>query len=176
MTRPRPTFLALPWLLVAATLLPAASAAQDDAAPAPPPVTIESIAVDPASPGPDTLCKLTVTLKNAGDKTASQFGFRVSINGQDLPVYGNQLFMYPLPAGTTDALQLYTFWSTETSRPVPASGTFEIEVSLTESRWFEIADDEEGVEVWTPQGDVPGLPSSKSVTLPMAKPAAPAGG
>jgi hypothetical protein len=133
-----------------------------------PPITIESILVEPSSPGPDTLCKLTVKLANGGDRTASQLDFKVQINGEDLPVYANQLFMFPVPAGESVDVPLYNFWSTETSRPLPGDGKLDIEVTLAAAQWMEIKL-EEDVEVWRPLGPVEGLPTSKSVPVSMSK-------
>lgn len=133
-----------------------------------PSITVEAVTVEPASPGPDTLCKLTVKLANGGDRTASQLDFKVKINGQELPVYRNQLFMFPVPAGETVDIPLYNFWSTETSRPAPSGGKLDIEVTLAEAQWTEIKI-EEDVEVWRPLGPVEGLPVAKTLTLSMSK-------
>ena len=161
----RPLLLALAVLTLA---LPVAHA--QEAETAPPPLSIEEIIVEPSNPGPDTLCKLRVKLGNKGSETASQLAFKVSLNGQELTVYGNQLFMFPVEPGGDNELKLYNFWTTETSRPtLPKDGKLTVEVSLTEARWMKIADDEEGVEVWTPLGDVEGLPVSKSITLDTKK-------
>ncbi len=132
-------------------------------------VSIEGIVVEPADPGPDTLCRLTVRLKNSGDRVASQLGFTVRINGKDLPVYGNQLFMFPLEPGAVSELKLYNFWSTETSRPMPADGRLELEVELKEAQWIDISIDDDGVEVWTPLGAIEGLPVSSKIALSMKK-------
>ncbi len=132
-------------------------------------VTVEEIVVEPGAPGADTLCRLRVKLKNSGDRIASQLGFTVRINGKDLPVYGNQLFMYPLEPGAVSELKLYNFWSTETSRPMPADGRLELEVELKEAQWMDISTDAEGVEVWTPLGAIEGLPVSARVALAMKK-------
>ena len=131
-------------------------------------ITVEAITVEPASPGPDTLCKLTVKLANGGDRTASQLDFKVKINDQELPVYKNQLFMFPLPAGETVEIPLYNFWSTETSRPPPSDGKLGIEVTLVAAQWTEIKT-EDGVEVWRPLGSVEGLPISKTLGLSMSQ-------
>ena len=135
----------------------------------PPQLSIEAIVVEPSSPGPDTLCRLTVKLANGGEQTASQLGFSVRLNGQDLGVYSNQLFMFPLLAGESGELPLFNFWTTETSRQMPADAKLRVEVTLEEAVWMKIEDDEEGVEVWTPLGDVSGLPVSGSITLDMKK-------
>jgi hypothetical protein len=131
-------------------------------------LTVEKISVEPASPGPDTLCKLQVTLRNAGKEIASQLDFRVSINGQELPVYRNQLFMFPIEPDQTAEIKLYNFWSTETSRSMPKDGKLNIEVSLVGAQWMKIETEEE-VEVWKPLGPVDHLPVVGNLTLEMAK-------
>lgn len=155
--------------------LPGAAGAQTPAAPPAPTVTVEGVRVEPsgAEPRPlaaDTLCRLTVTLRNTGTEKASALGFRVRVNGQDLPVYANHLFYYLVEPGKTADLRLYNFWTTETSRPFPKDAKLAVEVALTESQWMRVAM-EEGVEVWTPLGAVAGLPSAKAVTLDLQKPA-----
>ncbi|MDX1501111.1 MAG: hypothetical protein R3325_02030 [Thermoanaerobaculia bacterium] len=137
--------------------------------PARPPITIEEIVVEPARPAADTLCRLKVRLKNHGEQIGSQLGFDVTINGQELIVYRNQLFMYPLEPGAESELPLYNFWSTETSRPMPADGKLKLEISLREARWFDISTDEEGVEVWQPIGPAEGLPAKRSLVVEMEK-------
>ena len=148
--------------------------AQDAAASA---LEVTAVTVEPSNPGPDTLCRLKVTVKNNGEQRASQLGFAVKLNGQDLTVYGNQLFMYAVPTGGELEIPLYNFWTTETSRPeMPADGKYRVEVTLQEAQWMDIsmvtetveragAEAEEEVEVWTPLGAVEGLPVSSSVTL-----------
>ncbi len=149
-------------------LVPSSFAQDGEAVPAPT-LSIEQVIVEPSNPGADTLCRLRVKLGNQGTQTASQLAFKVALNGQDLGVYGNQLFMFPVEPGVDNELKLYNFWTTETSRSMPKDGKLKVEVTLTEARWMKIADDEEGVEVWSPLEDVEGLPVSKSVTLEMKK-------
>jgi len=174
MKSPNPTVRSLsrPFLiatsLVIAWFFGSLSMVTPSAAQEAPPITIESILVEPSSPGPDTLCKLTIKLVNGGDRTVSQLDFRVQINGQDLPVYTNQLFMFPLPAGESVDVPLYNFWSTETSRPLPSDGKLAIQVTLAAAQWMEIKL-EEDVEVWRPLGPVEGLPTSKTLTVSMSK-------
>lgn len=141
--------------------------AQEDSAPSPQ-ITIEAVTVEPSSPAADTLCKLHVTVKNHGTETASQLDFKVKINDQMLPVYRNQLFMFPLEAGKSSEIKLYNFWSTETSRPFPKNGKLTVEVSLVGAQWTKVSM-EEDVEVWEPLGEVAGLPHAKSVTLEMKR-------
>jgi hypothetical protein len=133
------------------------------------PVTLTAFAVTPASPGGETLCRLEATIENYGEHVASQLGFSVRINDQELAVYGNQLFMYPIEPGQKATIPLYNFWSTETSRPMPADGKLRIEVSLLEARWFDISIDDEGVEVWQPVAPVDGLPSAQTLVLEMTR-------
>jgi hypothetical protein len=145
------------------------ASASSGAAAAGPPVTLDAFTVQPADPAADTLCKLTVTLSNHGEHVASQLGFDVRINGQELVVYRNQLFMYPIQPGKSAEIPLYNFWSTETSRPMPADGKLNLEITLREARWFDISTDAEGVEVWQPVAPVDGLPSVQKKTLTMKR-------
>ena len=134
-----------------------------------PPLTIEAVAVDPPAPGPDTLCKLTVTVRNNGTEIASQLAFGVTVDGNSLPVYGNQLFMVPLPPGESTEIKLYNFWSTETSRPAPSGSELPVRVELREAQWMKIQvieEDGEEIEEWEPLGAVDGLPVSSEVVLP----------
>ena len=140
-----------------------------------PGLTLESVKVDPASPGPDTLCRLSVTLRNIGGegaKTASALGFRVKVDGHELPGYRNELFFRPVAAGATAEVRLHNFWSNETGRPFPTNGRMTVEVTLAEARWMDVKT-ENGAEVWTAAGPVAGLPVSKSVTLNLKKAANP---
>lgn len=131
-----------------------------------PKLILEAIVVDPPAPAVDTLCKLSVTIRNDGDQTASQLGFNVKSNDVELPVYLNQLFMYPIEPGQTSEIPLYNFWSTETSRPAPADGKLRLEVTLREAQWMKI-EMEDDVEVWTPLGEVENLPSVQELTVEM---------
>jgi hypothetical protein len=160
-----------PKLFLVVLLLPAVLVLAGAKAPDPG-LTLEAVKVDPASPGPDTLCRLFVTLRNSGPKTASALGFRVKVDGHELPVYRNELFFRPVAAGATAEVKLHNFWSNETGRPFPASGKMAVEVTLVEARWMDTKT-ENGAEVWTAAGPVEGLPVSKSVTLDLKKTAAP---
>ena len=148
-----------------------ASARSQEAANEKPALRISSIKVEPANPAADTLCRLRIEIENSGENIASQLGFSVKINGQELPVYKSHLFMFPVPPGDTTELALYNFWSTETSRQMPATGKLELEVSLLEARWMDIST-EGDTETWTPLGDVVSLPVSHSITIEMDKAAA----
>jgi hypothetical protein len=153
-------------LLLPALLLIAGAKSPD------PGLSLEAVKVDPASPGPDTLCRLAVTLKSSGAKTASALGFRVKIDGRELPVYRNELFFRPVAPGASTEVRLHNFWSNETGRPFPVSGKMTVEVTLAEAQWMDVKT-ENGAEVWTPTGPVEGLPVSKSVTLTLQKARAP---
>jgi hypothetical protein len=156
-------------LLLSALLLSAFPPPPARAAEAPSrPLTLEAVKVEPASPRPDTLCRLTVTLRNAGDQHASSLEFAVRINGQELPAYKQRLFLTPVQPGTTREIHLLSFWSTEASRPVPADRKLNVEVTLARASWARKTA-RDGAEVWASTGDVPGLPASKSVALTLAK-------
>jgi hypothetical protein len=148
-------------------LLLGAAAAVPAEAPKPS-LTLEAVKAEPVSPRPDTLCHLTVTLKNAGAQAASSLEFVVKVNGQELPAYKKRLYLTPVGPGATRELHLFNFWSTETGRPTPPNGKLDVEVTLARASWAQKAS-RDGAEVWTPAGEVPGLPVSKSVTLTMAK-------
>lgn len=158
--------------LLALLLLAAPLVRSQDAKPPAPALTLEAVKVDPASPGPDTLCRLSVTLRSSGAKTASALGFRVKVDGRELPVYRNELFFRPVAAGATAEVRLHNFWSSETGRPFPTGGRMTVEVTLAEAQWMDVKT-ENGAEVWTPAGPVEGLPVSKSVTLTLPKPRSP---
>ncbi len=148
--------------LVPGALLPAYAEAPKPA------LTIEAVKVEPAAPRVDTLCHLTITLKNAGAQTASGLEFVVKVNGKPLSAYDKRLYLTPVEPGATRELRLFNFWSTETGRPAPADGRLDVEVTLAHAAWT-LKTIRDGAEVWTPAGEVPGLPVSRNVTLKMAK-------
>ncbi len=153
-------------LAILALLLAPAAAAR--AEPPKPALELQAVKVEPASPRKDTLCHLTITVKNAGAQPASAFELAVKVNGQPLPAYGKRLYLAPVEPGATRELRLYNFWSTEAGRPAPASGKLDVEVTVVHASWMTKAA-RDGAEVWTPAGDVPGLPISKNITLTLAK-------
>lgn len=169
MHRHRHLVLALSLLITVGGGLGVAARAQEteQETPEPAPVTLEKLVIEPAEPGVDTLCSLRVALRNQGDQVVSQFGFTVTIDGVELPVYRNQLFMYPVGPGETVEIPLYNFWTTETSRPPPTDGELDVRVELGEAQWMRIEMEDE-VEVWTPQGAVDGLPVATTRTLTLA--------
>jgi hypothetical protein len=162
----RPPSPRIPCLLLLA-LLPGGAATARAEAPKPS-LTLEAVKVEPASPRPDTLCHLAVTLKNAGTQRAASLEFVVKVNGQELPAYKKRLYLTPVEPGATRELRLFNFWSTETGRPAPANGKLNVEVTLARASWVQKGA-RDGAEVWTPEGEVPGLPVTRSLTLTMAK-------
>lgn len=159
MSAPRPLLLAL-------SLQSLLSFASFSAAP--PPLTLQAIQVEPASPAPDTLCHLTITVKNAGERPASALEVAVKVGGRELPAYRGRVFLTPVEPGATRQVRLFNFWSSETGRPAPADGKLTVEVTLARASWMQ-RETQAGATVWTPAGPVQGLPSSKSVTVAMGK-------
>lgn len=165
-----PTRSALPLLAVFALVslglvfLGSAAPAQN----AKPALTLESVKVDPAAPGPDTLCHLSVTLRNAGSRRASALEFTVKVNGQELPAYKDRTYLQPVEPGATREIRLFNFWSTEPSRPAPANGKLQVEVTLARASWMD-KETKDGAEVWTLAGPAEGLPVAKNLTVPMKK-------
>lgn len=165
----RPSLIALAVLLTFAPALAAQEEAPPEAEAPKPLLTLEGVRVEgpPTGevPGPETLVRLTVEIANRSEDIASALVFTVTVAGQDLPVYENQVFLKAIPPRGSTALPLYNFWTGETGRPAPADGQLPVEVTLTEARWMEVSEDEEGVEVWKPLGYVEGLPVSASTVV-----------
>ena len=133
-----------------------------------PALTLESVKVEPASPGPDTLCSLSVTVRNSGSRRASALELSVKVNGKELPVYKDRLFLNAVEPGATREVRLLKLWSTEAGRPAPADGKLKVEVTLAGAAWMD-REIKDGAEVWTLAGPAEGLPVTKSVTLRMSK-------
>jgi hypothetical protein len=159
----RPAAVALAGLALVLASGPARAAEPAEGAKSP--VTVATVSVTPDSPGADTLCKLRVTLKNAGAKAVSAFGFQVKINGKALPVYDKQRYLDPIDPGDSQEIPLFNFWTSETGRPYPADGSVTVEVSLTEARYVEKRM-EGDMPVWTLKDPVEGLPSTQTVRKP----------
>lgn len=161
----RPLALALPLALLAP---PAAGA--EEAARAP--LTVETVEVTPASPGPETLCTLHVRVANHGDLAASDLGFEVRIGGRAVPALARRRYQQAIEPGSAARIRLPNFWSSESGRPPPADRTLEIEVALTAAHWVEIERTGDS-EVRRPLGPVEGLPSLRRLSLAMAEAPAP---
>lgn len=129
-------------------------------------LVLENVKVEPASPGADTLCKLSVTLRNTGDRQASAMEFAVKINGRDVRAYKNRLFLQPIAPGATREIHLLNFWSNESGRPLPADGKLAVEVTLARASWMG-KEAKDGADVWTPLGMADGLPFTHSLSLTM---------
>ncbi len=128
------------------------------------PLTIAEVTVKPANPGPDAICSLDVRIKNSGTRPASALRFGVKVDGQELAVYGQQLYAVNVaPGGTTD-IALYTL----RAPAAPKSGAFSVEVSLIEAQWAETTVD--GATTTTRWiGPVQGLPVSATLSVPVAR-------
>jgi hypothetical protein len=133
-----------------------------------PALTLQAVRVDPPSPGPDTLCRLTVTVRNAGDRPASALELAVKVAGKPLAAYRDRVFLEAVEPGATREIRLLNFWSTEAGRPAPADGKLPVEVTLAKASWMQ-RETKDGATVWTPSGAVEGLPAAKSLTLSIAK-------
>lgn len=145
-------------------LLPVASSSAADERE----VVLAGFEVTPAKPGPDTLCRLVATIDNKGSRAVYSFGFDVELDGRALPVYEQQLFLQVIEPGESAEVALYNFWTSEQGRPAPVDGKLKVVVRLREARWVEVTEveeDGETVEVWTPVGDVAGLPQAASRML-----------
>jgi len=142
--------------------------------PAESPLTLESIKITPAAPAADTLCHLSVTVRNAGTLPIGALQLEVAIDGHTLPAYRDRLLLIPIEPGAARELRLYNFWSTEPSRPAPSSGKLTVDVKLTAASWMR-RESKDGATVWTPAGSVPGLPAKKTIALTLAA-ASPADG
>jgi hypothetical protein len=152
--RVRAIVLAL--VVLAAAVARAPTSGAENAAP----LVLEAALVDPTSAAPDTLCHLEARIRNGGEAIASSFAFRLELGDHEVGAYSDHLFMDPIAPGETRALPLLSFWTNETSRPLPASGSLRVELTLESARWMKEERDAEGVRVWTDLGAVEGLPQT----------------
>lgn len=153
------------WVLVVIGFVGPALGLQAEDSPAPEPVpaslVLTDLRLEPSSPGPDTLCKLWVTIRNNTDQVASLLHLRVRLNGQDVGRYASDSFVVRLDPDTSQEVRLFNVWSSETGRPPTADGRLEVEVVLEAATWVDVEGlKSEGSEVWAPKEPVPGLPSS----------------
>jgi hypothetical protein len=125
------------------------------------PLTIVAVEVQPANPGPDTLCKLRVRFRNSGKESASDLSFQVTVNGKRLGNFINHTFRIALDAGKDTEVPLFNFWSSEYSRPYPSDGRLIVEVRLMGARWVAPG----STNAATLAGPVQPLPAPFSVTL-----------
>lgn len=143
-------------LLIAALALPsgATSAAEPPAAP----LALEGLTVTPENPAADTLCHLTVKVRNRSDRAVTALAFTVEVAGKELTVYKSQLYLQAFPPNATTELRLYNFWTSETGRPAPPDGKLPLKVTLREARYLTLTTAENGDETWQLGEPVAGLP------------------
>jgi hypothetical protein len=134
-----------------------------------PPLVLQAAVVRPSSAAADTLCHLEARIRNGGKEIASAFAFRLKLDDHDVGAYRDHLFLDPIEPGTTRVLPLLSFWTNETSRPLPASGTLRVELTLESARWMKQEKDAEGVRVWTDLGAVEGLPQTARTNVAIEK-------
>jgi hypothetical protein len=151
--------------LLAAALATSPTFAQPPA----PKLVLEAAEVTPRSASAEALCQLRARIKNTGQEIAAAFVFAVKINGREVSIYRNHMFMDPIEPGETRSLRLYGFWTSETGRQLPAAGDLIVEVSLVEARWMKAAKDAEGTIVWTDLGAVEGLPQTARQTVELTR-------
>jgi hypothetical protein len=121
-------------------------------------VAVDGIVVEPASPGPSTICQLKVRLKNGGSQAVSLLKFGVKIDGQEVAQYKVSSYAIGIAPGTVGEVALYSFYSPAVPK------TFEVQVALVEAQWVQVR--QEGVTTTTtPAGPVPGLPTSASLSV-----------
>jgi hypothetical protein len=120
--------------------------------------------VQPKSLPPGSLCTLRVRLRNAGTQKASSFGFTVKLNENQVATYEKMLYFHAIDPSTTGEIALSNFYTPD-AQVKDAKVT--VEVTLREARWMDIRRDGE-TQTWVPTGDVKGLPSSKSISVPVA--------
>jgi hypothetical protein len=128
-------------------------------------LALEAAVVRPITAAPDTLCHLEARIRNGGMEIASNFAFGLKLDGQEVGAYRDHLFMDPIAPGETRVLPLLSFWTNETARPLPASGTIRVELTLEGARWMKQEKDAQGVRVWTDLGAVEGLPQTASASV-----------
>jgi hypothetical protein len=127
-----------------------------------PPVSIEAVSVSPQNPGPGVLCTLGVRLKNAGTHTATDFRFKVKIDGQEVATYNIESFAVNVGPDASETIVLHSFWS-----PATATANFPVEVTVLEGRWADVKR-EGNTSTTTPIGPIEGLPVSAMQSIRIA--------
>lgn len=133
-----------------------------------PSLILESVKIEPASPKAETLCRLSVTLRNPSDRRASGMEFAVKVNGREIPAYKDRLYLVPIEPGASKEIQLFNFWSSESGRPAPADGKLAVEVTLRRASWMS-KEAKDGAEVWTPLGLADGLPLTQMLSMTLGQ-------
>jgi hypothetical protein len=153
--------------LAAAALVLAPSPARPQTAGTP--LVLEAVVVRPTEAAPDSLCHLEARLRNTGKAIASSFAFRLELDDHEVGAYRDHLFLDPVAPGESRVLALFSFWTNETGRPLPPSGTIRVELTLEGARWMKQERDGEGVRVWTDLGAVEGLPQTATANVAIRK-------
>ncbi len=136
--------------------------------PPPSPLALTAVEVEPASPPPETLCHLRARLENHGEAPATAFVLEVWIEGRRVPATARRLYLTDLEPGAAAWIRLPNFWSSEGGRPAPADGRLSVEVRLVEARW-ETIDSSRKPAVRTLGSEVPGLPLTRRIEVPIAR-------
>ena len=134
-----------------------------------PGLALEAAEVTPAKASADALCQLRARIKNGGTRVATAFVFALKLDGKEIAVYRNHVFMDPIDPGETRSIKLYGFWTSETGRPLPTSGDLTVELTLQEARWMKMEKDAEGARVWQDLGAVEGLPLTTRGTVEIVR-------
>lgn len=133
------------------------------------PLVLDALTVTPEKPSVDMLCQLRVKVRNTSNRTITALAFTVTVAGQELAVYRNQLYLQAFPPGATTELRLYNFWTSETGRPAPPDGKLPIRVTLREAQFVTVGKAENGDETWDLGDKVPGLPVTVEKTLALVR-------
>jgi hypothetical protein len=143
---------------LAAGVVPASARAQEK----PSLIVLEALEIDPPKPARESLCKPRIRVRNNGGKAVTGFLFGVRLDGQEVSIYKNHVFLQTVAGGEVSDVELYNFWATEAGRPTPRkNGQLRMEVTLKEARWVEVKRDGDRTE-YKPLGSVEGLPTSIS--------------
>ena len=129
-------------------------------------IVLEALEIGPPSPGPETLCRLRVRIRNTGGKGVTSFVFRVRFDGQEVSTYKDHVFDQPIARGEGGDVELYNFWTSDPGRPSTRKEQLRVEVALEEASWVEVKRDGNRVEYKT-LGSVEGLPVSISRVVPL---------
>jgi hypothetical protein len=123
-------------------------------------VTVDAVIVEPANPGPATLCQLKVRIKNGGVQAVSMSAFGVRIDGQQSSQYKASTYAINIAPGTTGEVALQSVYSPAAPR------TFDVQVSLLSGQWVKVTS-EGTTTTTTPTGAVAGLPTTASLAVKM---------
>lgn len=123
-------------------------------------LAVVGVSLEPGMLRRDTLCRLSLDLRNEGERPASYLTFRVAVEGSEIPIYERRVFLDELRPGETTTIRLPSFWTNETGREPPEDGMLDVSVVLTGASWMSVAAD--GTR--SPESAVEGLPVEGSVS------------